>query len=367
MKVGEHLRCLVVGGGVVGLACGLQLARAGWNVVVAERHRQLGTETSSRNSEVIHSGLYYPPETLKTRLCVLGRKRLIAYCEARSVPYRLCGKLIVAVSDEQRLQLAELAQRASRNHVSEPLQHWSSGDVSRRFSAVSATDALWSPGTGIIDSHAFVMAMARDIEDLDGVVLRATEVVGFASGAQWSCQLRGFNGTERHHFDAVINAAGHSASIVAALAGVPAPIQYAVKGSYFRIVGPSPVDTLVYPLPMPDLVGLGVHLTLDLAGRARLGPDVEVLSGATDSAMLQPVNPALAEQFAASARYFLPGLATSSLRPAFSGARPKLAVDRFADFHVAVSAPGFVQLSGIESPGLTASLAIGAAVAELLN
>ena len=352
---------LIIGGGVVGLACAAEFAARGADVVLVERNGRLGEETSSRNSEVIHAGIYYPPGSLKTELCIEGRLRLLAFCEAERVPHSLVGKLIVACADDERPALDTIEARAAAAGATVPLQRWTGAQVRARAPAVRAVEALWSAGTGVVDAHCLMDRLAARARRHDALLLLGQRVVAALpapDGHTVTLQPSGGGEREEHRFDLVINAAGHGAPAVATLAGLPAPTQIPVKGSYFAISGPAPADTLVYPVPRPNLVGLGTHLTLDLAGRARLGPDVELEATPFDFA----VDPRRAEAFHQAASHFLPGLRLADLRPDYSGFRPKLAVDRFADFAIeprdALGAPGWVDLFGIESPGLTAALAI---------
>ncbi len=358
---------LIIGGGVVGLACAAEFAARGADVVLVERNGHLGEETSSRNSEVIHAGIYYPPGSLKTRLCIEGRLRLLAFCAAERVPHRLVGKLIVACADDERGALDTIEARAAAAGATVPLQRWSAAQVHARAPAVRAVEALWSGGTGVVDAHGLMERLAHRARRHDALLLLGQRVVAAqpsAAGHEVTLQPSQGGPREVHRFDVVVNAAGHGAPDVARLAGLPAPTQIPVKGSYFAIAGPAPADTLVYPVPRPNLVGLGTHLTLDLAGRARLGPDVELDATAFDFA----VDPGRAAAFHQAASHFLPGLRLQDLRPDYSGFRPKLAVDRFADFAIEgranLGAPGWIDLFGIESPGLTAAMALAHGVAE---
>ena len=363
----ERLSLLVIGGGVIGLACAKVLAEAGHEVVLVERHGLLGSETSSRNSEVIHAGIYYPTESLKTRLCVEGRARMLAFSRHRGVPFRLCGKLIVACADEERPALDQIEARAQRAGPEVPLERWSAEQIRVKAPGVRAVEALWSAGTGIIDGHQFMHQLRVCAERADALVLSGHTVAAAEPlNGGFEVELSVPQGSvERHRFDGVINAAGHGAVALARLVGATVPDQIPVKGNYFAIAGPAPADTLVYPVPRPNLVGLGTHLTIDLAGRARLGPDVQLDADVTD----HKVGPDRVRDAWLAARHFLPELRLDQLTPDYAGFRPKLSTERFADFHIgADDAPrGWINLLGIESPGLTASLAIAHRVLGLVE
>lgn len=358
------MKVLVCGAGVVGLACALELARDGHDVVVAERNPAPGQETSSRNSGVIHCGLYYPAGSLKAELCVTGRRRLLAFCEQLGVQHRLCGKLIVATEPEDASAIEALLRKGRENGVFPALQLWSPAKIRARFPNVAGFAGIWSAGSGIVDVHGLVTALARELSRAGGILLLATDVRRVTAGRSgWHVRLGTGGECEDHGFDAVINAAGHGSAEIARTAEVFAPTVYPVKGNYFRLHGPSPADALIYPVPSTHLVGLGVHLTIDMAGSARLGPDVQIATG-SDDVMVATERKG---DFLRAAQRFLPGLTADQLRPDFAAVRPKLAVDAFADFHIEQPAPGFVQLSGIESPGLTACLAIGRLVATTVG
>ncbi len=362
-------RVTVIGGGVVGLAAAAHLAQDGAQVVVLERASSLGAQTSARNSGVVHAGLYYPTGSAKARLCVTGRAHLTQLIESGQVNGRMVGKLIVAIDEAQRPGLQRLAEQARANG-SPPLHEWSQARVREFAPRVQAVAALWSPGTGIVDPHSLLawykrQAQARGAE----VLVRHSVVAAELRGSAWQLQVRQADGALTGlECDAVVNAAGLQADRVARLgcAAPDLPQHRFVKGNYFDLLGPPPAPCLVYPLPMAHLLGLGTHLTLDLGGRARLGPDTQLATSDDDHA----VDPARSEQFFSAASPFLAGLRPEQLRPGFAGIRPKLATDRAADFYIqeesARGAPGWVNLLGIESPGLTASWAIGAAVADLI-
>ena len=366
---------VVIGAGVVGLAVARQLALAGHRPLIVERHRTIGMETSSRNSEVIHAGLYYTPGSLKARLCLRGRELLYAWCRERGIAHRRCGKLIVATHEAQRMELAALAQRAADNGVYD-LRALERAEAQALEPALHCLAALLSPATGIIDSHAFLLSLLGDAED-HGATLAASNAVTamrIDSGGIEIC----VNGDEQPLLLArrVINAAGlRAAALARGIEGFPAehvPAAYFAKGSYFILDGRAPFSHLVYPLPQPG--GLGVHLTLDLAGQARFGPDVEWLQPGQpiDPGSDYAVDPARAIGFYTAIRDYWPGLRQGQLLPAYAGIRTKLngPGEPAADFRIdgpqTHGVPGLVNLFGIESPGLTASLAIAERVGEVL-
>lgn len=364
----EARRVLIIGGGVIGLACAERLAGAGEQVCLVEREARMGQGTSSRNSEVIHAGLYYPQGSLKAALCVEGRSRLLEFCAGHGVAHRLVGKLVVATNEAELAGLAHIEACARDAAVSPPLERWTPAQVQARAPAVRAVAALWSPGTGIIDAHGLMARLAARAEAAGALLLNGHTVVGVQpgrAGHEIELQLPG-GGRERHRFDVVVNAAGHGATPICAVAGLIAPTILPLKGSYFRISGPAPADCLVYPVPPQPMTSLGVHLTIDLAGRARLGPD----RGPAESAADLHVDPAKAMAFFAAARRFLPALKLSDLQPGYAGVRPKLGCNAFADFWIRArpdeGLPNWVDLFGIDSPGLTAALAIAARVADLV-
>ncbi len=363
----DCLNLLIVGGGVIGLACAKELAESGHDVVLIERHRMLGSETSSRNSEVIHAGIYYPPESLKTELCIEGRARMLAFSRARGVRFSLCGKLIVACTEAEISALDQIEERAAQAGPEIALQRWSQTKVRSKAPAVRAVQALWSAGTGIVDGHQFMHQLRVAAEQAGALILPAHSMMSaHSTDPGFEIELTLQQGpSEQHYFDAVVNAAGHGAVQVARHVCDAVPEQIAVKGNYFAISGPAPADTLIYPVPRPNLVGLGTHLTIDLAGRARLGPDVELDADSNQMA----VSADRLDAVWSAARHFLPSLRRDQLMADYAGFRPKLAVDRFADFHIGGDdAPtGWINLLGIESPGLTASLAIARRVRAQLD
>lgn len=364
----EQVDCVVVGAGVVGLAVARALALAGRDVLVLEAASAIGTGTSSRNSEVIHAGIYYPPGSLKARLCVQGRAMLYDYCAQRGVGHRRCGKLIVATSAQQVAQLQGIQEQAQRNGVAD-LVLLNAPAVRALEPALQCEAALLSPSTGIVDSHALMLALQGDLEMAGGVVALHSPVAHMQKG-QSAIELIAVDGT-RLRAQVVVNAAGLGAIALAQrTAGLDArhvPSAFYAKGNYFTLAGRTPFSHLIYPLPEPG--GLGVHLTLDLGGQARFGPDVQWVDSPDDVT----VNPARAEAFYTEVRQYWPQLPDGALQPGYAGIRPKISGpgDPAADFMIqgpqTHGAPGLVNLFGIESPGLTASLAIGAKVAGLLK
>ena len=363
----EHIDCVVVGAGVIGLAIARALALAGREVLLLEAESAIGTQTSARNSEVIHAGIYYAPGSLKARMCVQGKALLYAYCAERGVAHRACGKLIVASDTAQVAALQVIEARAKANGVHDLLR-LTRTQAQALEPALECVAALHSPSTGIIDSHAVMLSLLGDLEAAGGV-LALNSPLAQAECAPGALDLIASDGT---HLRArsVVNAAGlHAPALAARFAGLPSqlvPTPYFAKGSYFSLAGRSPFSHLIYPVP--EAAGLGVHLTLDLGGRARFGPDVQWVDGPND---LQ-VDPQRGEAFYGEVRKYWPALADGALLPAYAGIRPKISGPGkpAADFCIQGpqdhGVPGLVNLFGMESPGLTSCLAIGAHVADLL-
>lgn len=354
------IECVVVGAGVVGLAVARALARTGREVIVVEAGEGIGVGISSRNSEVIHAGIYYPSGSLKALLCVEGKQRLYAFCDERGVDYRRLGKLIVATDDSQRESLLALLERGQRNGVDD-LQWLDAAQARELEPAVSCVAALWSPSTGIIDSHALMLALQADAEALGAVIALHTPLHSAQCTEQgFSLQLGGAQPTTLS-CRLLINCAGLTAPQLASrISGLDprhVPRSYLCKGSYFTLSGRAPFRHLVYPAP--ESAGLGVHMTLDLGGQARFGPDVEWVEQID-----YPVDPQRGEAFYQAIRRYWPALPDHSLQPAYSGIRPKIngPAEPAADFIVSGPAdhgvPGLVNLFGIESPGLTSCLAL---------
>jgi L-2-hydroxyglutarate oxidase LhgO len=340
---------------------------AGHEIIILEKNEHAGMETSARNSEVIHAGIYYPQGSLKARLCVAGKRLLYDFCAGHGVPHKPVGKLIVAHTG-QEAQLAAIAKAAADNDV-EDLRPLTARDIAALEPAVMVDEGLFSPSTGIIDSHQYMLALLGDM-----TLVRGSEVTAIARrGDGWSLSVQ--SGGEVIALEAriVINAAGLWAQTVASriegLANVP-PL-FLAKGSYAGLSVKSPFRHLVYPVPEPG--GLGVHVTLDMAGRARFGPNVEWLTGNDPAAIDYTVSPDIAARFAPVIASYWPGVNAEMLAPDYAGVRPKLSGpgEPNADFRIdgpkAHGLPGLVNLFGIESPGLTASLAIAEHVAGLLD
>lgn len=362
------MECVVIGAGVVGLAVARALALRGREVLLLEAVSAIGTGISSRNSEVIHAGMYYPPGSLKAALCVQGRALLYDYCAARGIGHRRCGKLIVATTATQVGQLAQMAAQARRNGVGE-LPLLSQHDARQLEPALSCHAALLSPDTGVVDSHALMYSLLGDVENAGGI-LALNSPLDHMAYAQGAIELIMSDGL-RLRTSGVVNAAGLQAvSLAGRCAGLDArhvPTAFYAKGSYFTLSGKAPFSRLIYPVPEPG--GLGVHLTLDLGGQAKFGPDVQWVDSPDD---LQ-VDPARGERFYAEVRRYWPGLPKAALQPGYAGIRPKISGPQAAaaDFVIQGPAthgvPGLVNLFGIESPGLTAALSIGEHVVKLLD
>lgn len=362
------MECVVIGAGVVGLAIAKSLSETGREVVVLEMADAIGTGISSRNSEVIHAGIYYQTDSLMRRLCVTGRQKLYRYCEERAIPHARCQKLIVATSAEEAGRLKDIAARAAINGVDD-LVSLSAREAMAMEPELHCYGALLSPSTGIIDSHALMLTLQGDAENAGASFAFLSPVL--AAEVQGSGITVHVGGDEPIALscNVLVNAAGLGAPEFArrikGLDEAHIPRSYYAKGNYFTLSGRSPFTRLIYPVPVPG--GLGTHLTLDLAGNARFGPDVEWIEKIDYS-----VNPAKATEFAAAIGRYWPGIDTARLQPAYSGIRPKI-VPRGApaqDFVIQDCSvhgiPGLINLFGIESPGLTSSLAIGDYVAGML-
>ncbi len=363
----DEFDCVVVGAGVVGLAVARALALQGREVLVLEAEGAVGTGTSSRNSEVIHAGIYYAAGSLKARLCVEGKQALYAYAQERGLPHRRCGKLIVATSEAQVAQLDTILAKARSNGVDDLTLL--TGEEARSLEPqLVCLAALHSPSTGIIDSHALMLSLQGDLENAGGM-LALKSPLEHAVCRPNGIELTGQDGTTLR-CASVVNAAGLTAPWLARrFEGLPPssiPEAHFAKGNYFTLAGRAPFQRLIYPVP--EAAGLGVHLTLDLGGQAKFGPDVQWVDSPADLV----VDPRRGDGFYAEVRRYWPALPDGALVPGYAGIRPKISGpdEPARDFVIAGpqthGVPGLVNLFGIESPGLTSSLAIGRHVAELL-
>jgi L-2-hydroxyglutarate oxidase LhgO len=360
----------VVGAGAVGLACGYSLALAGKQVVVLEKERLIGQGTSSRNSEVIHAGLYYPTGSLKAELCVRGRRLLYPFLQAHGVGFDKCGKIVVATSEDEIPRVQAVARQAEINGV-EGLRLISGEEVKAMEPEAHALMGLWSPETGIFDSHGYMVALEGEIEARGGTVATATPFDGAAPllGGGFKVRTGGDDPAELAVRQLIISGGLGAQAAAARIAGYPEgaiPKLHYGKGVYFALHGKAPFHHLVYPPPGPSSVG--VHYKRDMAGRAHFGPDLQFVEAEN-----YDVDPARAPAFYEYVRHFWPGLPDGALRPDYAGIRPKLhgPGEPQPDFRIDGAErhglPGLIALFGIKSPGLTASLGIGEKVAALLS
>ena len=363
----DRVDCVVVGAGVVGLAVARALALAGREVLVLEACHAIGTQTSSRNSEVIHAGMYYATGSLKAQLCVRGNRLLYDYCAARGIAHRRCGKFIVATTVDQLAQLDAIQARALANGVTD-LVLLDRHQAQAAEPALQCVGALHSPSTGIVDSHGLMLSLLADMEHAGGI-LALNSPLALAELDGDAIELVANDGT-RLRATSVVNAAGLQAPALATrfkgLDPRHVPQAYFAKGNYFTLAGRSPFSHLIYPVP--EAAGLGVHLTLDLGGQARFGPDVQWVDTPDDT----QVQPERGNAFYAEVRKYWPALPDGALQPAYAGIRPKISGpdEPARDFCIHGpqdhGVPGLVNLFGIESPGLTSCLAIAELVAEML-
>lgn len=357
----KDIDCIVVGAGVVGLAIGRALAMSGREVMIVEAAEGIGTGTSARNSEVIHAGIYYPKGSLKARLCVKGKQLLYAYCKARGVGHQQIGKLIVATSESENAMLAQIRQKAHDNGVTD-LELLTAEQARSLEPALSCTAALISPSTGIVDSHGLMLAYQGDAEHAGAQCVFHTPLIRGRVLPEGGFELA-FGGPDAMSLtcNVLINASGlHAPTLARQIEGIPAnsiPPEYLCKGSYFTLQGRAPFTRLIYPVPQH--AGLGVHLTLDLGGQAKFGPDTEWIHEEN-----YDIDPRRGDSFYAAVRTYWPELKDGALQPGYTGIRPKISspTEPAADFMIAGptthGVPGLVNLFGIESPGLTSSLAI---------
>jgi len=369
----DRVDAVVIGAGVVGLSVARALAQAGRETIVLEAQTAIGQGVSSRNSEVIHAGLYYPPGSLKAHLCVRGKELLYDFCEARGVGHRRCGKLTVAQDDAEVAALRSLEDRAAANGV--PVQWLDAAQAGVLEPALRCVAALHSPSTGIVDSHGFMLALQGDLENAGGMVAFGSQAAGatLGRGGEPHVVLTA-DGTELAARVIVNSASLHACSLARNFAGLDprfVPCEYFAKGNYYALTGRSPFGHLIYPAPAD--AWLGVHLTLDLGGQAKFGPDIEWLDVARAEDIDYAVDARRAEGFYAEVRRYWPALPDGSLQPSYSGVRPKIhgPHEKAPDFRIdgpqLHGVAGLVNLFGIESPGLTSALAIGAHVAALIE
>jgi L-2-hydroxyglutarate oxidase LhgO len=365
--IDDAFDCIVVGAGVVGLAIARTLQLAGKQTCLLEKERQFGTATSSRNSEVIHAGIYYEPGSLKASWCVRGRHLLYEYCEKRNVPHRRIGKLLVAVNEAESSKLAHYAEVARRNDVHD-LQPLTQSQVAALEPAVVAHEAILSPSTGIIDSHAYMQSLLHEFEMAGGVYVCNTRFVSASRTGDAFCVEIDDGSRSMVKTQAIVNAAGHHATDVArSIEGYPkmlAPEPHYAIGHYFSLAGASPFKRLIYPMPVAG--GLGVHATLDLSGRAKFGPDVSWLDK-----LDYTFDTTRVAAFVKAIKPYYPSIEEDKLIPDYTGIRPKIAGPETsnADFILQDETKhglhGLINLFGIESPGLTSSLAIAETICTM--
>ena len=366
----EQVDCVVVGAGVVGLACARALALAGREVIVLERTEDIGTETSSRHSEVIHAGIYYAPGSLKARFCVAGEELLYRYVEERAIEHKRMGKLIAATSEDQIPALEQIRERAEANGVHD-LRFLSHNEVGSLEPELECVTALLSPSTGVLDTHGHMLAMQGDIEERGGMIAYFSPVESGKVTEDGILLSVGGEAPMDILAKTLVVAGGlHSQPLMHSIADFPAhhiPAHYFCKGNYYTLSGVrAPFSHLIYPAP--EAAGLGIHLTLDMGGQARFGPDVEWIEE-IDYA----VDPARSDSFYAAIRKYWPGLPDGALQPGYAGIRPKIQApgEPAADFMIQGptehGVPNLVALYGIESPGMTSSMAIAEYVAGLLR
>ena len=366
----ESVECVVIGAGVVGLAVARVLALSGRTVLVLEKEQYIGAHTSSRNSEIIHAGLYYPVNSLKARFCVAGRKRLYEYCAARGVATKRVGKLVVATDDAEAPLLAKVMARARANGVDD-LELLDGGAARAMEPELSCIAAFHSPSTGLVDSHAFMLSLQGEAEAHGATVALRAEVSSGRVRDAGGFTLE-IAGDEPMTLDCevLVNAAGlYAPDVARRLKGLPLasiPRDYYCRGVYFTLPGKAPFRRPIYPVP--EHAGLGIHYTPDLAGQGRFGPDTEWIDGIDYT-----VDPRRGSLFYAAIRKYWPGLADGALQPGYAGVRPKISGpdEPAADFRIDGAErhgiPGLVNLFGIESPGMTSALAIADFAAALVN
>ncbi|MDP3760961.1 MAG: NAD(P)/FAD-dependent oxidoreductase [Ramlibacter sp.] len=369
----DQVDAIVIGAGAVGLAVARALAQSGRETIVAEAQTAIGQGVSSRNSEVIHAGLYYAPGSLKARLCVRGKALLYELCASHGVGHRNCGKLVVGNGDAEAAALRTLQDRAIANGV--PVQWLEASEARALEPDLRCTAALFSPSTGIVDSHGFMLALQGDLEKAGGMVALGSAVESAVLGRGGRPHVVRFAEGSEVAAPVVVNSASlHACGLARRFDGLDprfVPREYFSKGNYYALSGRPPFSHLVYPAPAD--AWLGVHLTLDLGGQAKFGPDQEWLDVKRAEDIDYTVDPRRADGFYAEVRRYWPGLADGALQPSYSGVRPKIhgPGEKAPDFRIdgpqSHGVPGLVNLFGIESPGLTSALAIGEHVLTLLE
>ncbi|MDP8247963.1 MAG: NAD(P)/FAD-dependent oxidoreductase [Candidatus Tritonobacter lacicola] len=367
----EKFDVLIIGAGVVGLACAREISNEGLSVVVAEKNSSFGEETSSRNSEIIHAGLYYKPGSLKAKLCIEGRRRLVELCREHGIPFKLTGKIIVSITEAETGQL-EALKRNAEECGADTLTMLTGKEVAAMEPAVTASSGLLSPGTGIIDTHSLMAFFLRSAEENGAIVVFDSPVEEITPEDGLYRIALGDRDATRFASRVVVNAAGLNADGVAEMAGIDTDKHgyrlHLAKGEYFRVGGKSPVSRLIYPVPKSGGGHLGIHTVIDLAGSLKLGPNEYYVTEIEYS-----VNPDNLAPTYDSVRKFIPGLEISGLSPDMSGIRPRLYLkgEEVRDFVICderdKGLPGFINLIGIESPGLTAAPAIARHVSSLVK
>jgi len=363
---------VVVGAGVIGLAIAYKTSQQGKSVLLIEKQSSFGSGISSRNSEVIHAGIYYPENSLKATLCLEGRNELYAFCQKYRVPYKRIGKLIIATDERETVQLEQILKQGKQNGVND-LEILDQLQIRHLEPLIQAQAALLSPSTGIIDSHSFMQTLLGLLQHHNGIFVANTEPTQIIP-LQHGFHIKGHSSGDDFQLTCrqLVNAAGLSAlQLARKIVGIcdkNLPRLYPCKGHYFALQGTSPFSHLIYPVPNAHLIGLGIHATLDLAGQVKFGPDSQYIDNIDYT-----VPEHLATSFAQAIKRYFPSLAPNKLTPAYSGIRPKLQgpKDAFSDFvfedHNMHGIPGLINMFGIESPGLTASLAIARHITQQLE